>query len=128
MTIVPISETGDHAWPDILTSAPLLVIYKHSPICGASAAARTEVRSLHSAAPHVPVFQVDVIHQRGLSAAIAAHLQVGHESPQVILICDGKPIWNTSHFRIKAATLVDEIARAREACLRERSSGAPTAA
>jgi monothiol bacilliredoxin len=128
MSIAPISEIGDHVWPDLLTSAPLLLIYKHSPICGASAAARTEIKSLLAAAPQVPVYQVDVIHQPGLSAAIAADLDVGHESPQVILICEGKPVWNTSHFRIKAATLVDEIVRARKACLGERSSPAPSAA
>ncbi|MDX2120128.1 MAG: bacillithiol system redox-active protein YtxJ [Gemmatimonadota bacterium] len=128
MTIIPISETGDHVWPDLLASAPLLLIYKHSPICGASAAARTEVRSIHAAAPRVPVYQVDVIHQRGLSSVIAADLGVGHESPQVILICNGKPVWNASHFRIKAATLVDEIARVREACFGERRSPAPSAA
>lgn len=128
MTFASITETGDHAWPDLLASAPLLLIFKHSPICGASAAARTEMKSLHAAAPNVPVCQVDVIHRRRLSGAIAADLGVGHESPQVILICNGKPVWNTSHFRIKASTLVDEIARAREACLGERRSVASSAA
>lgn len=113
MTINLLSETGNHAWPGVLTSAPLLLIYKHSPVCGASAAAGTEVGTLRAAAPQVPVYQVDVIHQRGLSAAIAADLGVGHESPQVILIRDGRPVWHTSHFRIKAATLVEEVARAR---------------
>ena len=128
MTIAPITEAGELAWPDLLASAPLLLLYKHSPICGASAAALTEVKSLHRAAPGVPVYQVDVIHQRDLSAAIAAHLGVGHESPQVILVCNGKAVWNTSHFRIKAATLVDEIARVRDVCFGERRLSAPSAA
>ena len=117
MTINLLSENGDYTWPGILASAPLLVIYKHSPACGTAAAARTEVAALCATIPEVPIFQVDVIHQRGLSRTLAAELGVGHESPQVILVCDGKAVWNTSHFRIHAASLVTEIARTREACL-----------
>lgn len=117
MSIMHLAESGDHTWPNVLATAPLLVIYKHSPTCGVSTTARTEIAALGHAIPDVPIYQVDVIHQRGLSAAIAADLGVGHESPQVILVCDGKAVWNTSHFRIKAASLVTEIARTREACL-----------
>jgi len=126
MAIHPISETGKHLWPDLLTSARLLVIYKHSPICGVSARAHTEVRTLGGVAPHVPVYQVDVIRQRGLSETIAADLHIGHESPQVILLCEGKPVWHTSHFRIKAATLALEIAQAGAACLQRPRPLTPT--
>lgn len=117
MSITNLAESGDFTWPNVLADAPLLVIYKHSPTCGVSASARTEIAALGATVPEVPIYQVDVIHQRGLSGAIAADLGVGHESPQVILVCDGKAVWSTSHFRIKAASLVVEIARTREACL-----------
>lgn len=128
MIIKLITESGDHHWPQILASAPLLVIYKHSPTCGVSAVARDEVRALPNTIPDVPVYQVDVIRQRGLSEAIAAELGVGHESPQVIVVCDGRAVWSASHFQIKAAAVVMEVAKSREACLRQRRSAAQTVA
>jgi bacillithiol system protein YtxJ len=127
MTIALITETGESAWPDLLASAPLVLLYKHSPICGVSAVAQVEVKALHAAAPAVPVYQIDVIRQRRLAARIAAHLGVGHESPQVILVCHGTAVWHASHFQIKAATLLDAVARAHEACIGERRSSAPSA-
>jgi bacillithiol system protein YtxJ len=117
MTIHSFDEAGGAAWPAVLGSSPLLVLYKHSPACLTSAVALTELRALHKTLPEVPVYQVDVIHERGLSQRIAADLQISHESPQVILICDGRPIWHTSHFGIKAAALVTQIARADRVCV-----------
>ncbi len=55
--------------------------------------------------PEVPVHLVDVIRQRPLSREIAAHLGIGHESPQVILIRDGAVGWHASHYDVTAETL-----------------------
>jgi bacillithiol system protein YtxJ len=35
----------------------------------------------------------------------AARLGVRHETPQAILLRDGRPVWNASHFRITADAL-----------------------
>ena len=37
---------------------------------------------------------------RGLSDEAAARLGVRHETPQAILLRDGRPVWSASHFRI----------------------------
>jgi len=116
MTIGIFNDIGGAAWPAVLESAPLLVLYKHSPVCMTSAVAQSEIRALHKALPDVPVYQLDVIRERGLSHRIAAALQVRHESPQVLLIQSGRPVWHTSHFEIKAATLIAQVARAKRAC------------
>lgn len=116
MTLRTIPDTGPDAWPAVLDSAPLMVLYKHSPSCLLSTVARREVVALDRALPEIPVYQVDVIREHGLSARIAADLQVRHESPQVILIRHGRAAWDTSHSRVKAGTMVAQLARlAREA-------------
>lgn len=127
MPIRTLTENGEHSWPAILTAEPLLVIYKHSPTCGVSSVTRPEVGALGDAMPSVPVYQVDVLRQRDLSEAVANELGVGHESPQVILVCDGRAAWSASHFSIKAATVKVKIERALEACALRRPSEAGTA-
>ena len=42
---------------------------------------------------------------RPVSDAAAERLGLRHETPQAILVRDGKVIWNASHFRITAAHL-----------------------
>jgi bacillithiol system protein YtxJ len=115
MPIRIFDDVGGADWPTVLESAPLLVLYKHSPVCMTSAVARKEIRALHKALPDVPVYQLDVIRERGLSQRVAAALQVRHESPQVLLIRNGRPVWHTSHFGIKAATLITQVERAQRA-------------
>jgi len=113
--IRPLDEDGDPGWPAVLRAAPLLVLYKHSPWCGASMISERRIRDFSAAHPDLPVYLIDVIDQRDLSARIAATLGVGHESPQVILVRDGAPVWNTSHFRITRAALEDAIVPGRAA-------------
>jgi bacillithiol system protein YtxJ len=41
-----------------------------------------------------------VIENREVSNAIASRLGIQHESPQAIVLKDGKPTWNASHWSI----------------------------
>jgi bacillithiol system protein YtxJ len=85
--------------------APIAVIYKHSPVCGASAAAEQEVFRFVAMSPRVPVYRVDVIREPALSRRIAEGLDVTHASPQVILLRAGSPVWAVSHRGITAKAL-----------------------
>jgi len=85
--------------------APVALIYKHSPVCGASAAAEREVARFAAMNRAVPVYLVDVIREGGLSRRIAEALDVPHASPQVILLRAGSPVWVTSHRGISADAL-----------------------
>lgn len=84
--------------------APRL-IFKHSPTCGISDMANTEVSLFADAHPDMPVLLVDVLAQRALSRQMAVELDVVHESPQVILVADGVPLWNASHRRVTAQAI-----------------------
>ena len=40
-----------------------------------------------------------------VSDTATARFGIRHETPQAILLRDGRPVWNASHFRITAAEL-----------------------
>jgi len=113
--IQPLADDTPDGWPAVLQATPLLLLFKHSPLCGASGVSHDRVTDFADAHPDLPIFLIDVIAQRELSGRIAAALGVGHESPQVILIRDGQPVWNRSHFRITRDALETAVARARTA-------------
>jgi len=73
------------------------VIYKHSPYCSLSFIAEQQVRRYADVEESLPVTLVDVIGQRAMSNAIEAATGVRHESPQVLLVRDGRVAWHTSH-------------------------------
>ena len=48
------------------------------------------------------VHLVDVARQPDLTRLIALRSGVRHESPQVVVLCDGQVRWSASHFGITA--------------------------
>lgn len=97
---------------DLLLTAPLAVLYKHSPICPTSEVAYEEMLAFRRRRD-VPVYMVDVIHHRPLSRALAERIGVRHASPQAIILRDGVAAWHRSHYEIQAeamARFVDQMA------------------
>ncbi len=93
----------------VLQRAPVGVLYKHSPICGASVAAHREVSRFAAEHPAVPVCLIDVIRERSLAQTIAETLDVSHASPQVILVRAGVAVWVASHRAIRAEALAESL-------------------
>ncbi|HYN86863.1 MAG TPA: bacillithiol system redox-active protein YtxJ [Pyrinomonadaceae bacterium] len=82
--------------------APVLV-FKHSTTCPISAAAYREMSQVGAAVALVVVQQA-----RQLSNEIAQRTGVAHESPQALVLRNGKVVWSASHWRVTA----DEVERA----------------
>ncbi len=97
--------TDERELERLLEAGGTLVIYKHSPICMTSMLARRQVERFAHDHPDTPVFVIDVIEQRDLSAKTAGLLAVPHASPQVILVRGGVQFWNTSHAGVKAEAI-----------------------
>ena len=97
MAIQRVADSSPATAVKLLQGETPRLIFKHSPTCGISAGAFTEVSVLADAHPELPIFLVDVVAQRGLAQQIAQELGVQHASPQVILVADGQPLWNASH-------------------------------
>jgi len=85
-----------------------VLIFKHSSACSVSARAHDEMATL-ATETDLPVYKVVVQEARPVSNAIEAALDVRHETPQAILLRDGRPTFHTSHFDVTAETLRDEL-------------------
>lgn len=79
-----------------------VLIFKHSNACPISSRAHDEMsRFVEGGSGNDYEFAMVVVQQaRALSSAIEERLGVRHESPQALLIRDGKVVWNASHFDV----------------------------
>lgn len=110
MTLRPIPVVPEEQLQDEFATQEFVLLYKHSPLCGLCDIAIAEVNAFVEANPDVPVWMVDVISQRPLSQRLEAMLGVRHESPQVIMVRRGEPVWNGSHRRVTRTRLEEAIA------------------
>lgn len=82
------------------------VLFKHSNTCGVSSRAYGEVAKLE-----LPIGIVVVQAARSVSDEVEKRWQVIHETPQVLIIKDGKAVWNASHFQVKAEDVAAAVAK-----------------
>ena len=101
-----------HTIPDLESrlAARTTVLYKHSTRCPISAAAHRQMEAFLERSPDAPVFMVDVHAAEELSDYIVEKTGIGHESPQLILLRGGKPVWSIAHSAITAQSLEEQLA------------------
>ncbi|QJD83514.1 bacillithiol system redox-active protein YtxJ [Cohnella herbarum] len=93
------------------TTAKPLLVFKHSTSCSVSAGAHEELMRFieDDKANTVDYAIVHVIEDRPVSNTIAEQLDIKHASPQAILVQDGQPVWNTSHWHITYSFLSEKL-------------------
>jgi len=92
-------------WEQLLTASderPVLV-FKHSNACGISSRAYREMEQLQD------VNVLEVQSARDLSREVADRTGIEHESPQVIVLRNGKAVWNASHYDVKAGAVAEAM-------------------
>ncbi|CAN5236056.1 bacillithiol system redox-active protein YtxJ [soil metagenome] len=72
------------------------VIFKHSTRCSISSMAKNRLDK-STPAQNAEFYYLDLIRYRNISNAIASDFSVYHESPQVLVIKNGKCIYDESH-------------------------------
>jgi len=78
-----------------------VLLFKHSRTCGVSCEALEELRAHVAAAPIPATYKlITVQSHRHVANEAATRLGVRHETPQAILLRNGRPVWSASHFRI----------------------------
>lgn len=78
-----------------------VLFFKHSTRCSISSSALDRLqRNWKGLEVNVKAFYLDLLSHRDISADIASKLQVEHQSPQMIIVKDGKAIFNASHMDI----------------------------
>lgn len=87
-----------------------VLIFKHSTRCGISRMALKGFESQYAIdAGQVKPYFLDLLNYREISNAIARDFGVHHESPQVLLIKDGKVVYHESHGAISATQIEKQL-------------------
>lgn len=82
-----------------------VVIFKHSTRCSVSRMALKQFENEFNLQGKMDAYFLDLIENRAISNEIASKFDVVHQSPQLLLIKNGKCIYNISHSDIDALFL-----------------------
>ena len=92
------------------SNARPVLVFKHSLTCPISTRAFTELHSyLNRADSRLSYKLITVQTARSVSNEIASRLKLEHETPQAILIRNGRDVWNASHSEVTASALEEAI-------------------
>ena len=81
-----------------------VAIFKHSTRCSISSVAKNRIESSWAFnEKELPIFYLDLLNYRALSNTISEKYGIEHESPQLLLIKNGKCIYHPSHNDIRSA-------------------------
>ena len=83
------------------------VIFKHSTTCPISGMAKRRLEGKWEL--DLSPYYLDLHSYRSISNAIEERLSVVHESPQIILIKEGKAVYNESHLDISPSSLQESL-------------------
>lgn len=92
-----------------LSQEQAVVIFKHSTRCSISRMALKQFENEFDFADRVQPYFLDLIAFREVSNEIAARFGVVHQSPQLILIKQGKAVYDVSHSDIDAGALKTKL-------------------
>jgi bacillithiol system protein YtxJ len=109
-----IAITSESQLKDILanTEQPAM-IFKHSTRCSISATALNRLERNWNDAEVAPLkaYYLDLLSYRPVSNQVANVLNVTHQSPQLLLIHQGKCVYNASHMDISYPELKRQLER-----------------
>ena len=86
------------------SNAEPVLLFKHSNSCPISARAYGQMEGVET-----PVSIVVVQQSRDLSREIEQRTGVRHETPQALVIRDGRAVWNASHFDVTALAVEQAV-------------------
>ncbi len=87
------------------TEQPFL-LFKLSLTCLSSIAAKKEMKLLET---DLPIYVVIVQMDKKISNRIESDLGVKHETPQLLILKDGKATWQATHYHIKRPLVTEAI-------------------
>lgn len=82
-----------------------VAIFKHSTRCHISKTVLKQFENEFDLQQKITPYFLDLLEHRDISNEIASRFAVMHQSPQLIVIKDGKAVYNASHSDIDAAEL-----------------------
>jgi bacillithiol system protein YtxJ len=86
-------------------------VFKHSTRCPISASRWRVIQDLAEKESRAAFHRVLVIEDRPVSRHVAQETGVRHQSPQAILLHQGKPTWDASHYSITEEGMMAALER-----------------
>jgi bacillithiol system protein YtxJ len=106
---IPLTFMGQLDEIIAFSSQKPVVIFKHSTRCSISRMALKQFENEFNMGDTVAVYFLDLLEHRDISNEIASRFGVYHQSPQLLLIKEGKCVYDVSHSDIDAVELKGEI-------------------
>lgn len=100
----PISDSRELGSLFALSHERPVVLFKHSLTCPISSAAYEEMADFEG-----DVSLIVVQRAREVSREVEQLTGIRHESPQAIILRNGKPVWNASHWKIKRLVVEEAV-------------------
>lgn len=109
MNWTPLTNANQLAQIDELSKSNKVLIFKHSTRCSisSSAKARLERNWKEEDGDNLICYYLDLIQYRELSNLIALQYKIEHESPQALIIGNGKCIFSQTHSSIYLNNLLE---------------------
>jgi bacillithiol system protein YtxJ len=92
-----------------LSNEKPVVIFKHSTRCSVSRFALKQFENEFDLENKVDAYFLDLLEHRDISNEIASRFGVYHQSPQLLLIKEGKSVYDVSHSDIDAGELKSKV-------------------
>jgi bacillithiol system protein YtxJ len=108
MNWIPLRSIEDLEQVIHLSKEKPQVIFKHSTRCNISSVAKNRLERAGSP-EQIQFHYLDLISYRPLSNSVAERFAVEHESPQILVIKNGKCVYNESHMGIDMDEIKDQL-------------------
>ena len=92
-----------------LSETTAVLIFKHSTRCSISSMALSRLERKWDVSLNYPVFFLDLLSYRNLSARIEELFHVVHQSPQVLIIRHNQSVYDASHSQIQYEDILERI-------------------
>jgi bacillithiol system protein YtxJ len=106
---IPLTFMGQLDEIVAFSSQKPVVIFKHSTRCSISRMALKQFENEFNMGDTVDVYFLDLLEHRDISNEIASRFGVYHQSPQLLLIKEGKCVYDVSHSDIDAGELKGKL-------------------
>ncbi|WKN30595.1 bacillithiol system redox-active protein YtxJ [Porifericola rhodea] len=89
-----------------------ILIFKHSTRCSISSMALNRLeRDWKTDEANIQAYFLDLIKNRDISNEVASTFNITHQSPQVLIIKDGKCVYDNSHMGISYREINEQAAK-----------------
>lgn len=85
------------------------IIFKHSTTCPISSIAKMRLDDKWDIDQDVDLYYLDLLKYRNISNQIAEKFETVHESPQVLIIKEGRCVYDFSHMDINVQEVKDGL-------------------